>query len=211
MDQTDFITLTQWLSPSYPVGAFSYSHGVETAIATGQISDAKSLTDWLETILLHGTGRSDAILLSHAYRADDPAAIAALADALSPSLERRAESLQQGAAFARTTRAVWDLDLPDMPYPVAVGRAASLRKIPLETTASLYLHSLASNLVSAAIRLIPLGQTDGQRCLHRLTNTIEDVTSDATTAPLEEIGGCAILSDIASMHHETQTVRLFQS
>ena len=206
--------LMQWLSPSYPVGSFSYSHGLEWAISQGEIRSAADLEIWLFDILKHGAGRNDAILLVHAYRAESATELSEIADlatALNPSAERLLETSAQGAAFAKTTRAIWSSDLPDMPYPVAIGAAAKQHYLPLETTTSLYLHSFIANLVSAAVRFIPLGQTAGQAVLPNLINTIETVATNAQTASLEDLGGCAFRADIASMQHETQTTRIFRS
>lgn len=207
-------TLIQWLSPAYPVGAFSYSHGLERAVETGAVSDAQTLHSWLQSIIENGAGCSDVILLSAAFQAqdlDDVQDVATLADALNPAKERRLETLQQGASFARTTRAIWEGDLPDMAYPVAVGWAAKQHDIPLETTAYFYLHSFVSNLVSAAIRLVPLGQTEGQKCLADLAPCIETVANIALTQTLDDLGSCCFAADIAVMNHETQYTRLFRS
>ncbi len=214
MNSDDILTLTQWLSPSFPVGAFSYSHGLETAISEGLVSDAETLFHWLDDLLKLGSGRSDAILLAAAYGASSPEALGEvkeLAEALSPSRERLLETNQQGAAFVRTTNSVWETELEAAPYPVAVGAAANAAGIDLETTVYMYLHAFAGNLTGAAIRLVPLGQTDGQTCLARLKETCQSVASEAVTATLDDLGSCSFLSDIASMRHETQSTRLFQS
>jgi len=205
--------LTQWLSPAYPVGAFSYSHGLEWAISEGEVGDAEALTAWLRDVLQHGAGRNDAIFLAQAYGAKSRALaeIAELATALCPSAERLLETTAQGAAFAKTTRAVWPLPLDDMPYPVALGAAARLHDVPLPETVSLYLHAFMANLVSAAIRFMPLGQTEGQAVLAALIEPIEAVAAEALTASLDDLGGCAFRADMASMHHETQPTRIFRS
>jgi len=204
-------TLAAWLSPAYPVGAFAYSHGLETAIADGDIRDTASLYDWIRDILTHGAGRSDAILLAHAFRSPEDAEIADLATALQPSAERLLEAEKQGDAFARTTVAAWGVDVASAPYPVAIGRAAVARGLPLDHTIILYLQAFASNLISAGIRLIPIGQTDGQAVLVRLIPLCRRVAEEATHATLDDIGGLSIRSDIASMKHETQRTRLFRS
>ncbi len=214
MNKADLLTLTQWLSPSYPVGAFSFSHGLETAISDGRIATSDDLKDWLVSLIENGSGWSDLVLLCAAHRAKSPSdlqTISELAEALCPSKERLAETLQQGAAFARTTNAIWGGDTGPSAYPVAVGSAAGARNICLETTAYLYIHSFTSNLVSAAIRLIPLGQTDGQACLNLLAPICETTAQKALTATLDDIGTCAFMSDIASMTHEILPVRIFQS
>lgn len=205
------LTLTQWLSPAYPIGAFAWSHGLERAVSRGDVSDAASLADWLHAVLAHGAGRSDAILLCAAYSAEDATPVAELAAALAPSQERKAETLQQGAAFAATTRAVWGLNLPDMAYPVAVGRAAMGVGLPLEPVVHVWLQGFASNLVQCAQRLLPLGQTAGQRILYDLTATILAVGQEALVASLDDIGSATFAVDTASMQHKAQYARIFRS
>ena len=205
------LTLTQWLSPAYPVGAFAWSHGLERAVQRGDVADADGLADWLRAVLEQGAGRTDAILLCAAHAAEDVTPLAELAAALAPSRERRMETLQQGAAFAATTRAVWGLDLPDMAYPVAVGRAAGLVALPVVPVAQLWLQAFASNLVQAAQRLMPLGQTAAQRVLAGLAPVCAEVGEMASKASLDDIGSAALAVDIASMQHETQYSRIFRS
>jgi urease accessory protein len=211
MRDDQFLTLTQWLSPAYPVGAFAWSHGLERAVGRGDVVTAQDLQDWLTSVLEQGAGRSDAILLCAAHAAQDVGPIAELAGALAPSRERRAETLQQGAAFAATTRVVWEIDLPDMAYPVAVGRAAALVGLPMLPTVQVWLQSFASNLVQAAQRLMPLGQTEGQRILAALTPVCIKVGREASQASLDDIGSATFAVDTASMQHETQYSRIFRS
>jgi urease accessory protein len=209
--------LMTWLSPAYPVGAFSYSHGIEYAVEAGLVTDRASLSDWIEDCLRHGAGRSDAIIAAHAWRAEDAAARADLAElalALSPSRERLLETEAQGAAFQLVTAAVWPagaVDAAPLPYPVAVGVAARAHSIPLDEMLQAYLWAYAANLVSAGVRLIPLGQTDGQRVQAALMPVVLVVAGEAETSDLDDIGGCALRAEIAAMHHETQHVRLFRS
>ena len=211
MHTDHLLTLTQWLSPSYPVGAFAWSHGLERAIAQGDVTDADNLTDWLTVVLEHGAGRADAILLSLAQCADDVSEVADFAATLAPSRERREETMQQGAAFAATTRAVWGLELPDMAYPVAVGRAAGLMGIDAVPVAQVWLQAFASNLTQAAQRLMPLGQTNGQKIVAHLSPLCAKIGADAATATLNDIGSASFAVDIASMQHETQQPRIFRS
>ena len=205
---TDFLPLAQWLSPAFPIGAFAYSHGVETAIRDMAVTDAASLETWLGDVLTQGSGRADAVFLAAARRGVD---VNDLARAFAASSERLRESERQGAAFAGTVRAVWGLDLPDLLYPVAVGTAAALKGLDPETTAALYLQSFVSNLVSAAVRLVPLGQTDGQRVLAALSPLCHTVAAEALTADPEDLWSNGWASDIATMRHETLEPRLFQS
>jgi urease accessory protein len=172
IDEAGLRRLLTWLSPAYPVGAFSYSHGLEWSVEAGDVNGRDSLADWIDTILRHGSGRMDAILLAHAWRAqtavDDAKLreVAELALAVAPSSERSLETSAQGTAFLATTRAVWPapaLDhaaaiLPDeVPYPAAVAIAAAVHGIGLNAALNAYLLSFAANLVSAGVRLIPLG------------------------------------------------------
>lgn len=209
------VTLMQWLSPSYPVGGFSYSHGLEWAVEAGDVTDAAGLQAWLADVLEYGTGRNDAILLAAAYRAADEAALAhvdAVARALAPSSERLLETTAQGAAFVRTTADIWSMEIPVLCYPVAVGRAAALIGVGLEQVLPLYLHGFASNLTGAAMRLVPLGQTEGQRVLAAMTPLCDLLAQEALAgAGLDDLGGCTVMADIAAMKHETQYTRLFRS
>jgi urease accessory protein len=216
--------LLTWLSPAFPTGAFAYSHGLEWAIETHEISDGDSLRDWLEIVVAHGTGRADTILLRHAHRAVGvPAAlrdIAALARATAASRERREEALAQGGAFLRAT-ANWGMpggvparvtDLPEAtPYAVAVGAMAGAHAIDEDMTAAAYLQSFVINLISSAVRLVPLGQSTGLRVLAALEPLILATAAATGTATLDDVGGCAFRSDLAAMRHETQYTRLFRS
>lgn len=211
MDNTQLLTLTQWLSPAFPVGAFAWSHGLERAVGRGDVASVDDLATWLACVLEHGAGRTDAILLNAAFVADDVGPIADLAAALAPSKERRMETLQQGAAFAATTRAVWELDVADMAYPVAVGRAAALAGLPADAVTHLWLQSFASNLVQAAQRLLPIGQTAGQRILAGLAPLIAQIAQEAATASIDDIGSATFMVDTAAMQHTKQYSRIFRS
>jgi urease accessory protein len=203
--------LAAWFSPAYPVGAYSYSHGLEWAVEAGWVRDGDGLRAWVADLLELGAGRSDAILLARAMEADDPAPLAELAAALAPSAERRLETSAQGAAFARTTAAAWGVAVPAMPYPVAVGQAARLMVLPARETVTLFVQAFAANLVSAGVRLVPLGQTEGQRITAGLLPLAAGVAEAALDAPLEAVGGCAVAADLAAMLHETQYSRLYRS
>ncbi len=213
-DPAALLTLAQWLSPAYPVGAFSYSHGLEWSVQSAAVSDAAGFQLWLSDVLEHGAGRNDAILLAAAYRDPSPSALADLNDlaiAMSPSPERRLETVQQGAAFCRTTSAIWQAELTDLAYPVAVGAAARLSDLPLPETLLMYLHGFAGNLTAAAIRLVPLGQTEGQAALAALAPLCQQLAAEAQTQTTDDLGSACFLADIASMKHETQYSRLFRS
>jgi urease accessory protein len=215
-DRAGLLHLQAWLSPAFPTGGFAYSHGLEWAIEAGDVTDGDDLFAWVSDVLAHGSGRSDAILLRHAHRSSsDPVALRAIADlalASTPSRERRDEALNQGRAFLLAV-ASWLTDpLPDdLPYAVAAGAAAGRHAIPEDATTAAYLQAFAANLISAAVRAVPLGQTTGLRVLAALEPTILATADQTTDATLDDIGGCAFRSDLAAMRHETQYTRLFRS
>lgn len=207
------LTLAQWFSPAYPVGAFSYSHGLESLVETGAVTDGDSLRDWLADVLRYGAGLPDARFLIAAWRADaqEVGAVDALCRAFAPSKERLQETDLQGAAFCEVTAAVWGFDLAGLTYPVAVGRAAALGGMPAALTTRLYLQAFVANLVAAAQRLLPIGQTEGQRLIRALAPLISDITEQALAGSLDDLSGTAFLAGIASMKHETQYSRIFRT
>lgn len=205
------LTLAQWLSPSYPLGSFAYSHGLETAIAEGWVTDAQTLRYWLADVLTSGSGRSDAILLHAAHNAEDLTTIDGTGRAFAASAERLRESLHQGAAFTRTNAAIWSDDITELLFPVALGFAAARHDIPATLTASMYLHAFASNIIMACVRLVPLGQTEGQKVLNALAPLCEAIAQDTANATIDDLCSNTFMSDIAAMRHETLQPRLFQS
>jgi urease accessory protein len=205
------LTLAHWLSPAFPVGAFAYSHGLEAAIVGGQVRCPDSLQTWLRDVLEFGAGRTDCVLIRAAYASGDTAQVDAVARAFAASSERLRETTLQGAAFCRTLRDVWGLDLPDLVYPVALGRAAALQGLPLPFTCAMYLQAFSGNLVSAAVRLVPLGQTDGQRCMLALTPLFPSLSRETAAVIPDDLHGAAFLSDIAAMNHETLYTRIFRT
>lgn len=224
--RADVLPLMVWLSPSFPVGSFAYSHGIEWAVEAGDIVDAETCTAWLADLLRFGGAWSDAVLLAAAHRATaskDDAALAdaaALAAALAPSKERRLETLKQGDAFLLAVRAAWPCPAlerfakvwsAETAFPVAVGVASAGHGLPLAPTLQAYLVAFVSNLVSAAVRLVPLGQTDGTKIIARLAPLAQETATRAAASSLDDVGGASLRSDIASMRHETQYTRLFRS
>lgn len=209
-----FLTSLQWLSPAFPIGSFAYSHGLEWAISEGHVTDEDSLLFWLQDLVALGSGRGDAILVSLAYQVANLKEVNALneiAIALSPSGERLSETSLQGHAFTRTVKDVWGHDLPDLCYPVAVGYGAKLEGISREDIVAAYLQGFVANLVSAAVRLVPLGQTQGQRLLLALMPDLIQVSTAALTAAACDLTNTAFLSDVASMRHETLQPRVFKT
>jgi urease accessory protein len=200
------LRLLTWLSPAFPTGGFAYSHGIEWAVEAGDITDEESLKAWLGDVIAHGSGRNDLILLRHAHRGEG---VADLALALAPSLERRRETTLLGDAFAAAA-APWG-EIEPASYPVAVGRLGALHAIDEDLLTAAYLHGFASSLVSAAVRLIPLGQQAGLRVLAAIQPVILATAEASRAATLDDLGGCCFRSDIAAMRHETQHTRLFRS
>ena len=202
----------QMLSPAFPTGGFAYAQGLEWAMSQGVVADAAALAEWLRDLLAHGALWSDAVLLSLALRRDaDPAALDDLARALCQSAERLTETVEQGAAFGRTAAAL--CGAPSLPaaLPVAVGRALGPLPLPPAEVIALFLHGQALNLVLAAVRFMPLGQTQGQAVLARLAPDILRAADRAAVASDVDLGGCAIGADIAQMRHETMQTRIFRS
>ena len=212
MTETALLSLVQWLSPAFPVGSYACSHGLEWAISAGDITSAEDLQRWIGTVLTEGAGRTDAILLAQALRPEaDLAALSALAQALAASRERLLETQDQGRALGQTIAALTGQPFPEMPYPVALGAAARGLGVPAEPVLSLYLHAFASALVQAAVRFVPLGQTEGQAVLAALHPVILQVAAGAAQAGIDQIGSGAFRSDLAAMRHETMDVRIFRT
>jgi urease accessory protein len=217
--------LMTWLSPAFPVGAFSYSSGIEWAVEAGDIVDGATLTEWLSSMLSDGSGFCDGVFLAQAHRAasssDDALLrdVAAIAAAFAPSRERHLETSAQGRAFIEIARRAWSCDGLDrliaacdaIVYPVAVGIVSAAHAIPLASTMHAFLHALTSNWISAAARLIPLGQTDSQRALAALERVVVATGKRALGATLDDLGSATFRADLASMRHETQYTRLFRS
>ena len=218
--------LMTWLSPSFPVGAFSYSSGIEWAVEARDIFDAGSLRDWLAAMLTDGSGFCDGVFLAQTHRAafarDDGSLheIAELAAAFVPSRERQLETSTQGRAFIEIARAAWAHDGMDaliaacggaIVYPVAVGLVSAAHEIPLAPAMHVFLHALVSNWISAGSRLVPLGQTDSQRILAALEPVVAATAKRALEASIDDLGGATFRADLASLRHETQYTRLFRS
>lgn len=209
---TALLMLVQWLSPAFPVGAYAYSHGLEAVIATDEVRDAAALRQWVADVLEYGAGRTDAILLAHALREGaDHAGLATLARALAPTAERLQETEELGAALTRATDALRGAASAPLPFPVALGRAAQGLPLPPVQVIALALQAFAAGLVSAAVRFVPLGQTEGQAVLAALHPLMFRLAAEASGAPISAIGSAAIRADMASARHETLQTRIFRT
>jgi len=220
------LRLMTWLSPSFPVGAYTYSHGIEYAVEEGLIGDGETLRTWVEGVIAFGTGRVDALLFRRAWEAAGPGdlkSVSEIADCLRGSSEMALESSAQGNAFLRGVRDVWPHPALDTwaaclaesgrpaAYAVAVGVVAKVQGIPLRDALAAFLHAFAANLVSAGVRLVPLGQAAGQRALAGLEPVIIEAVDAALAADPADLGAAAPMVDWCSIRHETQYTRLFRS
>jgi urease accessory protein len=218
-----------WLSPAFPTGSYSYSHGIEWAVEAGYIHGRESLVDWLEADLRYGSGRNEAIFFLEAWRCateDDCEKlfdVAELAAAFRGTSEFALESSQQAAACLATLRRVWPdrvveslfelLSERSVPPALAVvlGARAAGQGVPYGLALPAFLQSYIANLVTAAVRLIPLGQTDGQLAIAELEEPILATSVQAEQATVRDLGSAAFMVDFASASHETQYTRLFRS
>lgn len=220
---TALLRLQSWLSPAFPIGAFSYSHGLEWAVEDGRVTDRETLIAWLAGDIAHGTLFAEAAFFARAWEAEAPVPVAELAAAMRGSAELALEAETQGGAFLTALRSAWphaELDAlantleahGTAPTPAIVaGIAARHCGADQRPATALYLQSVVANLINAAVRLVPLGQTDGQRATAALEAAILEAADRAIATPLEEIGSSGMMVDIAAMRHETQYTRLFRS
>lgn len=208
---TPLLTLAQWLSPAFPIGAFAHSQGLEAAIAGGRVTDAATLRDWIEGVLLFGAGRNDAIFITAARNGADPAELADLARAYMPAQGRALEAAELGRAFAAQVSAITGHALPPLPYPVAVGVATRGLAVTDAQVLAFWLQGLAGQLVSVAVRFMPLGQSEGQRVIHALAPLISELSQDFAGLGLDDLGSCAWGADLAGMEQETMDIRIFRS
>ena len=229
IDAAGPLLLQLWLSPSFPVGSFSYSHGLESAVDSGAVKTRGDLERWIGGVLAFGNGRNDAMLLRESYHAVATHAIprfvelAAFGAALKGTAELALEAEAQGAAFQKALAAGWPflvLREPFLaiaqagirpPYVIAFAAAAALAGIELRLAVLGYLQAFVGNLVSAALRLMSLGQSDGVSTLATLSERLPDLVAALETVPFDDIGSAALAVDLCSARHETQYTRLFRS
>lgn len=217
-NNTALLRLMTWLSPAFPVGAFSYSHGIERAVHDGVIGDKVSLQLWLEDLLSHGSLWNDAVLFAETWRNTthgiDCLDTSELAQAMAGSKERHMETMLQGSAFLQAI-GHWghanSKSIQEMAYPVAVAMVAAQNGIACQPALSAFLHAMLSNLIQGAVRLVPLGQSHGVSLMAAVEKDILDVAERAMSSSLDDLGSAAIISDIMAMQHETQYSRVFRS
>ena len=223
------LRLQSWLSPAFPIGSYSYSHALEWAVEAGYVLDRKTLVDWLEAGLCYGSGRNEAIFFSAAWRStiDNDRAklfeIAELAAAFRGTSEFALESSQQATACLAALRHVWpdrvldwlwDILRERRVHPalaVVLGVCSARRGIPASFALPAFLQSYLANLVTAGVRLIPLGQTEGQLVIAELEEVVLAASTQTKLATIEDLGSAAFMVDFGSAMHETQYTRLFRS
>lgn len=223
------LRLMAWLSPSFPVGAFSYSHGIEYAVEEGLVTDVTTLTCWVTSILRRGSGRIDSDIFRMAWLAAREEDIAKLievaeqASAFRGTSEMALENRAQGMAFVDTVGKAWQSEKTQrlydhlkeshlsISYPVAVAVAAEAVEIPLKSALAVFLHAVVANLISAGVRLVPLGQTDGQRAMAALESLVEQAAIASLSRTEAQLGSAALMVEWTSMKHETQYTRLYRS
>lgn len=214
-----FLKLLTWLSPAFPIGSFSYSSGLESAIHDGLVHNKESLSKWLGDLLHHGPARNDTILLGLAWVAGNQKnAIKELCDlalALAGSKERYLETTAQGNAFV-SAAIEWNKEaatpLPSIcPLPIAVGVFAAAESLEKQETQIAFLHAFVSNQVQSALRLMKLGQQNGLMVMKQMEPKIIETVNSISDATLNDLGTSTIMADIASMRHETMPSRIFRS
>jgi len=198
---TTVTKLLQLASPALPVGAYSYSQGLEAAIEAGLVKDAKSAERWIGDVLEHSVGTMEAPLLWRMLHGED---LDEMYVASRETAELRAETLQMGYSLCRLLKEL-NIEGEDCSYPQAFARVARHWQLEPREALIAYLWSWAENQVLAAMKAVPLGQTDGQRMLLSLGKRIEDMQMN------EELSNFAPNLAILSTNHETQYSRLFRS
>ena len=208
-DNAALLLLLNWMSPTFPIGSFAYSHGLEQAIADGRIVTQNDAESWISDLLQSGSGWNDAVLFAQCWHGNPNA----LALALAGSAERYSETTQLGRNF-NIAVAVWSDDEPteqEMAYPVAAGLACNRMNIPQGQALAAYLQGFCAALVSVAVRLVPLGQTAGLKVLRNLGTLISATATRAASATLDDLGSNCIAAEIAAMQHETLQPRIFRT
>ena len=216
---TALLRLMAWLSPVFPVGSFSYSHGLERAVHDGYVADTATMSDWLRWLVTRGSGWNDAVLCAESWRCavaeGDLVEVAELAEALAGSRERHMETMLQGEAFLAAARSwpssVFDRLPADCPYPVAVGAVAGANKVSLGLTLAAFLQAFCINLLQASIRLSVMGQNGVTATMSDLEPVLAETAARIEKTSLSDLGSATYISDIMAMKHETQHSRLFRT
>lgn len=215
------LRLLQLASPALPVGAYSYSEGLETLVHADTIKSASALEHWLVQELKYGAARLEAAIVLRSYRATQAQDFDTLLywnhwlTAARETEELRSQSLQMGRSLLRLFQQLQSIELPSFEpgchFAIAFGLVAATWNIEEHATMMAYLQSWVTNLISAGIKLIPLGQTAGQQLLLNLSDGIESASFEVATLSDDALSTCGWGLSIASMAHETLYSRLFRS
>jgi urease accessory protein len=217
------VRLLQLASPALPVGAYSYSQGLEAAVEAGIISDAETAARWIGDVLaLSVAGMEAPILLrlAAAWESGDEAATRRWNDELIASRETaelRAETLQTGYSLRRLLRELQVEDavrldaFEELAYPTAFAFAVTAWRLDAREALAAYLFSWIENQVLAAVKIVPLGQTEGQRILLELSQRIAPAVESAAAMGDDDLRNFAPGLALLSARHETQYTRIFRS
>lgn len=203
------LILQNWFSPAFPIGAFSYSGGLETAITRGTVHDRESLANWLTVSLCNGAAFIDSVFLRAALAGED---VNDLCLALCAGAERYQETTELGAAFANVMRETRNIHLSGgLAYPVAVGLAARAIGLEPEPTIAAFLQAGCMNQISVAVRAVPIGQVEGQTCLMAMVPVIERALATVMVTAPDEVGSFALAGDLCALEHEMAEQRIYRT
>ena len=208
-EHSSLLLLLNWMSPTFPIGSFAYSHGLEQAIMDGRLTTQREVELWIYALLKSGSGWNDAVLFAQCWHGNPNEVALALAG----SAERYTETAELGRNF-NIAAAVWTGEEKTggiMAYPVAAGMACRRMNIPQQDALAAYLQGFCAALVSVAVRLVPLGQTAGLKVLRDLAPLISATAVKACSATLNDLGSNCIAAEIAAMRHETLATRIFRT
>jgi urease accessory protein len=224
LTDSSFLSILQLTSPALPVGAYSYSEGLETLVEQGANANQQNLKDWLYSQLRYGAIRVEAALMLRAYESAKIGDLEALAhwnrwlSAARETEELRNSSWQMGRSLLQLLGKLQPEIMPTLNavgnpcnYAIAFGIATAHWQVDVKAALLGYLHSWASNLITAGVKLIPLGQTAGQQLLLDLQELLSVVALEILALEDDELGCCSWALSLASMQHETQYTRLFRS
>ena len=213
------LKLLTWNNQSFPIGSYCFSSGLEFAVESKLIQSGKDLQYWLNDLLKYGSLYSDALILLEAWKLASKKENNKINDlnnfavSLNQSNEKYIENYEQGKSFIKITEDAWNHKYisKKLVYPIAYAVAAVQENINMEDVLICYLHSSLCNLLAAGIKLIPLGQTEGQKIQIALNTYIEEEYKNILKKNFNDIGNCGWVNDIISMKHENQFTRTFRT
>ena len=201
--------LQTWFSPLFPIGGYSFSHGLESMINENLIKSKNDILDYLDCLIKYGSFKNDSILIKYSYSGEE---LNDLALSLCASKERRIETIEMGNSFRKVLKDSWGYNIKEnTAYPIIVGKAAKHFKLPLDLTLISYLQAVASNLINVCIKHIPIGQKIGQDCTIKVFKLIRDMQHQNEKYSLNDLGGICFNSDIHSIRHESIKTRIYKT